>query len=416
MSTRLLTWILLLISAGMIIYFIGSLWFDGMRIWGSEKIEYEKTGQVGDFIGGVIGTLINAAAFYFLYLTLQEQRIVSNAQRTAIFDQKNAFEKERLETDFFEMLKLHRDNVGELKKDAFENNTTKTHEARKVIQLIVSDILICREEIKAFYRMKTEANIYVPEFARKLKAAFKYSNPNVDLIKLAKVNIPYCIVFFGVDAEGRRILESLFEGRYNPKFYKPILDYISLKPIKDHIYHSNWEGIKSISDSQKRIRVALGTRIRRRTNYNPTMFNPEEAALIESLWYRNEFTKYYGGNQFRLGHYFRHLYQMVKFIDKQKTLTKKEKYFYVKTLRAQLSTHEQVLLFLNSLSFMGMVWELTPKFKPGATENETKLKAKEKMLITKYQFIKNIPRKDIFGFNIPDFYPDIKLESMQLLA
>jgi len=76
-----------------------------------------------------------------------------------------------------------------------------------------------------------------------------------------------------------------------------------------------------------------------------------------------------------LGHYFRHLYHIVKFVDNNSyfSLSKKEKYLkeydYIKILRAQLSNSELVLLSLNALSENGT------KFKP---------------LIEKYELLKNI--------------------------
>lgn len=76
-----------------------------------------------------------------------------------------------------------------------------------------------------------------------------------------------------------------------------------------------------------------------------------------------------------LGHYFRHLYHIVNFVDKNNYffLSKKEDYLkeydYIKILRAQLSNSELVLLSLNALSENGL------KFKP---------------LIEKYKLLKNI--------------------------
>ena len=76
------------------------------------------------------------------------------------------------------------------------------------------------------------------------------------------------------------------------------------------------------------------------------------------------------GHQSRLAHYYRHLYQTVCYVDNQ-TL-KIDKYEYVKTIRAQLTTHEQALLFINSLTPMGKGWNA-------------------KDLLVRYRFIKNIP-------------------------
>lgn len=97
------------------------------------------------------------------------------------------------------------------------------------------------------------------------------------------------------------------------------------------------------------------------------------------------------GHQSRLGHYFRHLYAMVRYIDEHGEDQSEE---FAGILRAQLSNHEQALLCLNSLSTIGRAW-------------------KDKGLLVKYQMIKNIP-KDFFDPNneldIKKAYPEIKFE------
>jgi len=77
------------------------------------------------------------------------------------------------------------------------------------------------------------------------------------------------------------------------------------------------------------------------------------------------------GHQSRLGHYFRHLFQTVSFVDNQKIHI--DKYEYIKILRAQLSNHEQALLALNSISDIGTPWN---------DDNLMKI----------YRLIKNIPK------------------------
>ena len=105
------------------------------------------------------------------------------------------------------------------------------------------------------------------------------------------------------------------------------------------------------------------------------------------------------GHQSRLGHYYRHLFQTVRYIDEQpeRLLNYKEKYFYIKTLRAQLTTHEQALLFFNSLSSLGANWEF------GQYDENNKL-------ITKYNLIKNLPKGFTGKLNPKTYYPDIFYE------
>jgi hypothetical protein len=55
----------------------------------------------------------------------------------------------------------------------------------------------------------------------------------------------------------------------------------------------------------------------------------------------------------RAGHYFRHLYNLIKFVDRSSTLTYEEKRVYTNIVRAQLSSYELLLLFYNCLSICG---------------------------------------------------------------
>ena len=100
------------------------------------------------------------------------------------------------------------------------------------------------------------------------------------------------------------------------------------------------------------------------------------------------------GHQSRLGHYYRHLYQTIEFVDSNDKLNPDEKYKYVKTVRAQLSNHEQALLFYNSLSKLGRSWSAEG-------------------LITKYKLIKNLPQSFIDEkkeIDVKKVYPDIVFE------
>lgn len=124
--------------------------------------------------------------------------------------------------------------------------------------------------------------------------------------------------------------------------------------------------------------------------------------FIEKVIFNFSFDNYKGkkldGHQSRLGHYYRHLYQMVTFIDKIDYLSPDEKYFYVKTLRAQMSTFELAIFFFNSLSDFGRPW-----------------RTGDPNLIMKYKIIKNIPTGFTFGVNPKDFYPMVYEEEERML-
>ena len=81
--------------------------------------------------------------------------------------------------------------------------------------------------------------------------------------------------------------------------------------------------------------------------------------------YEMFFAKY----QAQVGHYLRHLYNMVKFVDEKDFLTYEEKKRYTNLIRAQLSSYELAFLFSNCLS------DEEKDFKP---------------LVEKYALLKNI--------------------------
>lgn len=76
----------------------------------------------------------------------------------------------------------------------------------------------------------------------------------------------------------------------------------------------------------------------------------------------------YESNSYILGHYFRILYNILKFVDESDLLNKKH---YTNIVRSQISTYEHILIFYNGLSENG-----AEKLKP---------------LIEKYSFLNNMP-------------------------
>lgn len=77
-------------------------------------------------------------------------------------------------------------------------------------------------------------------------------------------------------------------------------------------------------------------------------------------------------------HYFRHLYTIIKFVDKTDFLSETEKYQYIAMVRATLSRYELVWIYYNGISSIG--------------------KAKFKKLIEKYSLLKNL-REDLLSLS-----------------
>ncbi|MCW3128442.1 MAG: hypothetical protein JWO03_4100 [Bacteroidetes bacterium] len=201
------------------------------------------------------------------------------------------------------------------------------------------------------YRLPYEEHKYIngPLVFREIKSQFtklyKIVSPFIeaspaipaDRKKIETIDITYLLLFFGVSQSTLPILEHILEKRY---------------------------------DRQLTTDIILEVR-KERTAYNPD-------------------SMYFGGHQLRLAHYYRHLFQIVNYVDSTDFITDIQKYDYVKILRAQLSQHEVAIFFLNSLS-IGQPWE-----KNG--------------YITKYKFIKNLPPNFVDNVDPKEYYPGFEYE------
>lgn len=104
-----------------------------------------------------------------------------------------------------------------------------------------------------------------------------------------------------------------------------------------------------------------------------------------------------------MGHYYRHLYQTVRYVANMNdaVIDEQQKYEYVKMLRAQMSDTEQLLLYYNSLSIPGRNWN-----KSILTSTSSEYIYRQNMgYIARFRLIKNLTNVDqIVGLNPKDKY------------
>ena len=360
-----------------------------IAFWCTFKDEgYEKWGT---FVGGVIGTIFSLAGVVLLFLTLKEQR--------------DAFRKERFETRLFEMIKIYRENVAEIEFRVKKNmKDEEVYASRKFFSELFKEFSTFLDEVGFLFEDATVIDIYQNGYLETLKKNKTIVSRGIDLKKLATIDILYLCLFFGVGRDSNENLKNHTIGKYNETFVNTIIKWIRLKPKRDSDYWEKWNSFNKYNKEKKSkvFQYYKDTTDPRATN--DELFNDPNFDNAKGL-FPGKFEKYYGGHQFRLGHYYRHLYQTVKLINSNPYLDYKEKYENNKFLRGQLSTYEQVLLFLNSLSSIGRIWELENKKNP---EQEIGLNYQ---LITKYNLIKNLPSNEIIpGIKVSDFYPEVNYE------
>ena len=260
----------------------------------TDTLNIEGAAQLGDFVGGFIGSIFTLISIILLYSTLKDQRTSSTI--------------EKFETKYFELIKMHRENVAEM--------GLKEHLGKKIFVILVREF---REILKITTKVSKECNQ-------------KFNQKELFIIS-------YYALFFGVGPNSSRMLKSSlinYDQDFVNKFEKALNNSETKKTVKDN----------------------------RDLKYVP-----------------------FEGHQSRLGHYYRHLYQTICYVDNQKS--KIDKYEYVKTIRAQLTTHEQALLFINCLTPIGKIWW-------------------EKGLLLRYRFVQNIPYRffdEETEIEMLDFFP-----------
>lgn len=248
----------------------------------STTIDREAAAQLGSFVGGYVGAIFALTSVVLLFATLKNQLRASSEQS--------------FENKYFELLKMHRDNVAELDLQGAVG--------RRLFVLLTRELRCALDVVR--------------EVSGKTKQELSQRNA---------LHLAYYCLFFGVGPNSSRMLRMSL-ATFNKEFVEKLHD--------------------ALNDEERKKKVQA----ERKFGYVP-----------------------FEGHQSRLGHYYRHLYQMVRYVDEKKLCI--DKYEYVKTIRAQLSTHEQALLLINSLTPMGRDWWC-------------------KSLLVKYRLVQNIPR-DFFN-------------------
>lgn len=280
-------------------------------------IDFSDTGQIGDTIGGILGPFIAIGATLLTFLAFWVQYKANEQQKVDL-------QIERFENKFYNMVQLHKTNVSEIKSEYREINN------RMFISMI--------NELKFLY-------LLVNEYYNK---KYKESFPGITIAEEVLFNISYLLFFYGEGKYTTPIIVDIIGEDYNV-FYAGVEHFIQENK-------SQWN-----KENKKKLTIAVP--------FNETYYDLNIEYLLGC------------GHSENLSHYFRNLYQIVQYIDTQdeKIFSYNDKFNYVRILRSQLSIHQQLLIYYNSLSILGQPW----------IKNE---------LIQKYCFVKNIP------IALADFY------------
>lgn len=308
-------YVLVVLGVAALVLYVVKIYLKGYTLFSNmNSLDVEVTGQFGDFFGGVVGSLwaLAGVLLYFSALKLQQEQL--REQKRDIKLNEKLVSQQQFESTFFGLLQTQKD----LKND-----------------------LSCQVE-----RIVWEKNNYYIKKLNSNSASFFHSILNeLYLLYLVYKRESYeiwdeetiNIMISQLNSEADFYEENGIPYDYSSKI-KDLLEYLNLNYFTK-IYHVKESTVKL---AQKK--------------------DTEE--LICCSIYGHVFLTY----QDQLGHYFRHLYNIVKFLDNEKQksieLVKDEQNFiqleidinrrfsnYFSFVHSMLSTSELAVLYYNSMLF-----------------------------------------------------------------
>ncbi len=294
-------------------------------------LSFKDTGPIGDTIGGIMSPFIAILVGYLTFEAFRMQYEANELHREDKENDKLNEIRERFDNRFYTMLETLRTNSLGVKcgnyvsgKDAFKT--------------LVAELFVTYYVVKgAFLKYKPTASDEIRGYLMTL---------DDDVVEMMLTRMAYGLFFYGglyyVDKEAE------------PQFFEILANV-----------------------KQRLDKNANGARLDYDFFLNHELKNGLKAYLPWEL---------FKGHNDQLGHYFRHLYQMVKFLALAdlKVISEEDKNEYARIIRAELSDFEQALLYYNAVSDRGVSWL-------SAIGEDNDNEYSKRGLLSRFRLIKNIP-------------------------
>lgn len=292
-----------------------------MIFYSNDKLD--NIGIVGDTVGGILNPIFAVPATILTFLAFW-------VQFKANQEVQNQFKIQQFESQFYEMLRLHKENINEMKISGYDYNISTT------INPKTEETTITRSQVERF----VEGRKVFVTMVKELVACYEF-----------------CKLYDITDKYGS---QELLELSYRIFFFGSQSSLISSNTIDDEYIQMIKDQLKIVRDEHKGSIGGINEFETRNSNKNIKLH-----------------IKYapFTGHENRLGHYYRHLYSTVKYVvnkEKEGLITYNKSREYLKVLRAQMSNDEQLMLYYNYIIGFGKDWE-----------NEGYL--------TKYRMLHNLP-------------------------
>ncbi len=277
---------------------------------------FSETGQIGDTIGGTMGPFIAIVAAFLTFIAFWAQFVANNE-----LIKENC--RNHFENRFYKMLDIHLQNVTTLNEHFNSDQQTEVKSCFKAW---------CLEIENLYNQLSSQKGVLG-------------LHPTEGIIEFA-------IEHYKTKPEEKEYVEFLKHIQKSEKEYKELVFDVTYALF----YNSNFSPLELFDNGQSVHVVKLLILL--------IHFYEKRGADIK-IEEKDEI----------LGRYFRHLFQIVKYVDEQpKDLYNKEEWKsdYIGLLRSQMSDYEQLLLYYNAQSPFGRGWD-------------------DNHYIENYKLIKNIP-------------------------
>lgn len=277
-----------------------------------------KTANIANTITGVTSPLLALLVAFLAFLAFWVQYKANQQQKIDL-------KKERFENKFFEMLKLHKENVEEMNIEGYDSNESfQTPLFGGIIS--GNKLMKTTEQIQKF---TSGRKIFVTTFTE-LRASYEICQTTLH--------------FEDIPDKKRYLIKMAYKFLYNGVGSDIVTEVDSKIPMDKEYVKLCKEQLKNASKQHVD------------SHGKNNVYRMPSSSINVELYFKY---KPFSGHASRFGHYYRHLYQMVKFVVSQDSdlFDYPEKREYLRIVRAQLSDNEQLMLYFNYLSGYGEAWE-----------------------------------------------------------
>ncbi len=330
---------------------------------------FEALGPVGDFFGGTTVGLLTLASMLFVIASISMQRKQLDMQqdelkmqREELAKTREEFEltnktltKQQFESTFFNMINLHHnlwkdldggrkffESIYQILSNEYEHGVEKYWKIN-LIEIKNSDTPALKRLLRSIYLASYKVN----KLERGLKS---YSSSEINLSIVKEIESENEENYNNLldelnDSFENHDIEYLFQECMNNHH---LLEYLLYKDSNKFNYYPanrefeyNFSNVRFIEEFKDEWTIDFMNQLR-------------EATLIEPLFQlkKTVYENVYKEKEEQIGHYYRNLYRIVKFIQDEhfsnnSKENEKEKKKYRGILRAQLSSMELLMLFYN---------------------------------------------------------------------